>query len=52
MRTIQQGLTTLRYGQMNPQTAAAIVRFESERGMEITGEATPALAAAIRAANR
>jgi hypothetical protein len=58
VRTIQQGLTTLGYdpgpvtGQMNQQTAVAIVRFESDQGMAVTGEATPALAAAIRTANR
>lgn len=58
VRTIQQGLTSLGYdpgpvtGQMNQQTAVAIVRFESERGMAVTGQATPALSAAIRSANQ
>jgi hypothetical protein len=58
VRTIQQGLTMLGYdpgpvtGQMNQQTAVAIVRFESDRGMEVTGQATPALSAAIRSVNR
>lgn len=58
VHTIQQGLTTLGYapgpvtGQMNSQTAVAIVRFESDRGLEVTGQATPEVAAAIRAASR
>lgn len=58
VRAIQQGLTRLGYdpgpvtGQMNQQTAVAIVRFESDRGMEVTGQATPAVAAAIRTASR
>lgn len=58
VRNIQQGLTSLGYdpgpvtGEMNQQTAVAIVRFESDQGMEVTGQATPAVAAAIRSANR
>lgn len=58
VRNIQQGLTELGYdpgpvtGEMNQQTAVAIVRFESARGLEATGQATPAVAAAIRSANR
>ena len=58
VRTIQQGLTELGYdpgpvtGEMNQQTAVAIVRFESARGMEVTGQATPAVAAAIRTAKQ
>lgn len=56
VRSIQQGLTTLGYdpgpvtGQMNQLTAVAIVRFESDRGMDVTGQATPTVAAALRAA--
>lgn len=56
VRVIQQDLATLGYdpgpvsGELTEQTVAAIVAFQTEAGLEPTGEATPALASALKAA--
>ncbi len=55
VRLIQQDLDTLGYdvgavdGQMSTRTAIAISRFQAERDLEVTGEATPQLAGIIQA---
>lgn len=55
-RAIQIDLTTLGYdpgntdGDLTQETVAAIVQFEADSGMEITGNATPQLADALREA--
>ncbi|MDT8342415.1 MAG: peptidoglycan-binding domain-containing protein, partial [Longimicrobiales bacterium] len=56
IRVIQQDLTTLGYdpgpanGELTEQTRAAIVKFQTDTGLEPTGEATPALASALKTA--
>ena len=56
VREIQIDLSTLGYdpgntaGELTQQTVVAIVKFESDNGLEISGEATPRLAAALAAA--
>lgn len=56
IRVIQQDLTTLGYdpgpitGELTEQTRAAIVKFQTDTGLEPTGEATPALGSALKAA--
>lgn len=55
VQLIQQDLATLGYdvgtvdGEMSTRTAVAISRFQAERGLEVTGEATPQLAGIIQA---
>jgi len=53
---IQEDLVTLGYalpstdGEMSVETAVAISQFQAERGMDVTGEATPQLAGILKAA--
>jgi peptidoglycan hydrolase-like protein with peptidoglycan-binding domain len=52
----QQELLTLGYdpgnshGEVTPQTVMAISKFQAEHGMEVTGEVSPQLVGALRAA--
>lgn len=54
-QVIQQDLTTLGYdtgpadGEMSTKTVIAISKFQSEHGLEVTGEATPQLVGIIKA---
>ena len=54
----QQELTTLGYkpgeanGEMTTQTAIAISKFQAEQGMDVTGEVSPQLIGALRAASK
>lgn len=56
VRMAQQELVTLGYdpgvidGQMGTKTAIAISKFQAEQGMEVTGEVSPQLIGALRAA--
>lgn len=56
VRAAQQDLVTLGYdpgavdGQMGTKTVIAISEFQAEQGMEVTGEVTPQLIGALRAA--
>jgi len=54
----QQELTTLGYdpgaadGEMTTQTVIAISKFQAEKGMDVTGEVSPQLIGALRAASK
>ena len=54
----QQELMALGYdpgttdGEMNTKTTIAISKFQAEQGMEVTGEASPQLVGALRAAGK
>ena len=54
----QQELTALGYdtgatsGEMNTKTTIAISKFQAEQGMEVTGEVSPQLIGALRAAGK
>ncbi len=55
---VQQDLVALGYdtgtvdGEMTTKTAVAVVRFQAEQGLEVTGEITPQLAGILKAVGR